>query len=93
MTRHVWLTRRCRPPFFITTSRFTLPVGVGGVSTENQKNRIKTEANALRKVYAIFRLDSFFHSHFKFQPAFFQFGHFFFNGCMQRVQLDDFIAG
>ena len=56
MTRHVWLTRRCRPPFFITTSRFTLPVGVGGVSTENQKNRIKTEANALRKVYAIFRL-------------------------------------
>ena len=44
------------PTFFITTSRFTLPVGVGGVSTENQKNRIKTEANALRKVYAIFRL-------------------------------------
>ncbi|MFZ1547892.1 MAG: hypothetical protein WAT12_12475, partial [Candidatus Nitrotoga sp.] len=47
----------CRPPFFITTSRFTLPVGVGGVSTENQKNRIKTEANALRKVYAKFRLN------------------------------------
>jgi hypothetical protein len=57
MTQHVRLTRRCRPPFFITTSRFTLPVGVGGVSTENQKNRIKTEANALRKVYAIFRVD------------------------------------
>ncbi|MFZ1547754.1 MAG: hypothetical protein WAT12_11770, partial [Candidatus Nitrotoga sp.] len=32
------------------------PVGVGGVSTENQNNRIKTEANALRKVYAKFRL-------------------------------------
>ena len=56
MTRHVWLTRRCRPPFFITTSRFTPPVGAGGVSPENQKICIKVEVNALRKVYAIFRL-------------------------------------
>ena len=37
-------------------------------------------------------LESFFHSHFKFQPAFLQFGHFFFKGCMQGVQLDDFIT-
>jgi len=57
MTQHVWLTRRCRPPFFITTSPLTLPAGGGGVSTENQKNHIKTEANALQKVYAIFRLE------------------------------------
>jgi hypothetical protein len=49
------------PTFFITTSRFTLPVGVGGVLPENQKICIKTEAYALRKVYAIFGLDDLFH--------------------------------
>ena len=57
MNRHGWPTRRRHPPLSKINSRFTPPVGVGGLSAENQKNDAALDEIARQEIYAKFGLN------------------------------------